>query len=227
MSIDRMRNMTAKLAVDNNADYVLFIDDDVIIPINTVESLIACDADIAAGWTLIRGYPFNNMFFKWKEDSKTDLENYADPVKVEIDGNILCDAVGFSCCLIKVSLLKAIQQPYFVTGPFNTEDIYFCLKALYTCGKCGLVRDYHGDGKCEFEGLDPRIVVSTNVITQHLLGPEYIDKDTKAAYKLYFETLNPEVIEREKDPSNGIVTAPAIREGELGYEQILKEAIYG
>src|ERR1041385_1165531 len=52
MSIDNMRNMTAKIALEHNADYILFIDDDVLIPLNTVDMLLASDADIAAGWTL-------------------------------------------------------------------------------------------------------------------------------------------------------------------------------
>ena len=49
MSIDNMRNMTAKVALENDVDYILFIDDDVLVPIDTLGRLLACDADIAAG----------------------------------------------------------------------------------------------------------------------------------------------------------------------------------
>lgn len=177
MSIDRMRNMTAKIALEWEADYLMFIDDDVVIPINSLDKLIACDADIAAGWTVIRGYPFQNMFFRYREDNKQALETYPDPQLPKERGELPVDAVGFSCALIKCSLLKKLPQPWFVTGPSNTEDIYFCVKARHFFPEVS-------------------IVVDTSIKTAHALGTEYIDPDNKQAYKDYHELVYPESLEK-------------------------------
>ena len=40
-----------------------------------------------------------------------------------------CSAVGFSFCLIKMDVLLKCPKPFFITGPKNTEDIYFCIKS--------------------------------------------------------------------------------------------------
>ena len=162
MSIDRMRNMTAKAALEWESDYLMFIDDDVVIPIDCLRRLIGCGADIAAGRTIIRGYPFHNMSFRYDGQN---LRNVRDD---EMGDEILpVDAVGFSCALIRCSLLKKLPQPWFVTGTHNTEDIYFCVKARHF-----------------FPATT--IVVDPLVKTAHALGTEYIDPGNKKAYTEYF-----------------------------------------
>ena len=65
MSIDRMRNFAGKAAIELNFDYLLFIDDDVLLPFNAVQRLIEADKDIIAGVTYIRGYPYHPMIFNF------------------------------------------------------------------------------------------------------------------------------------------------------------------
>lgn len=172
-SIDRMRNETAKLALAHDFDYVCFIDDDVLVPIDGLTRLINADKDVVAGWTIIRGHPYENMFFKWDGDG---LIKWNDPP--QSDGLLEVGAVGFSFVLIKTELIKKIPPPYFVTGPFNTEDIYFCVKA----------KKYVPDFS---------IFVDLDVKTAHCLGPEYIDPGNRPAYKEYFEKTYPEQIETQ------------------------------
>lgn len=172
MSIDRMRNATAKIAIENNYDYLMFIDDDVVIPMNMFDRLLAANKDIVAGWTVIRGYPFENMFFKF--DDKRNLVNVKDVERKS--GIIDVDAIGFSTALIKVDLLKQIPPPWFVTGPTNTEDIYFCLKARRYVPEC-------------------TISVDTDIETAHILGPEFIAPWNKKDYSDYFKLQNPELVE--------------------------------
>jgi len=131
-SIDGMRNTAAQFALEQECDYLFFYDDDVILPYGVLESLLETGADIAAGVTMIRSYPFKPMAFKY-EDTKdggkqlVDYLDYAD--HVDDNGIVECGAIGFSCVLIKVALLKEIPKPYFVTGSRNTEDVYFCVRA--------------------------------------------------------------------------------------------------
>lgn len=156
MSIDRMRNTAAKVALEQEADYLMFIDDDVLIPHNTLGKLRETDYDIIAGVTVIRGYPFNMMMFKSENNGATlrnynDYVNFIDPLTKIVDA----DAVGFSCVLIKTELLKKVSAPYFVTGLYNTEDVYFCMKAIEELGRenlrigvhCGVVTGHIGDAK--------------------------------------------------------------------------------
>lgn len=207
MSIDNMRNMTAKVALDNDIDYIFFLDDDVLTPIDTLGQLLACDADVAAGWTLIRGYPYKNMFFKYQDEAKIALTNWQDPVKSE-DGLFHVDAVGFSCCLLKMEHLRKVSQPYFVTGPYNTEDIYYCIKS-------------------KKEIPDTKIIVHPGVMTAHILGLEAIDPLTRGAYKTYFETLYPEAIKQiDKTEENPIQRVQFGKEGDISYEDLL-EQMYG
>lgn len=208
MSIDNMRNTAAKIAIESNADYLLFIDDDVLVPLDALSRLLAANADIAAGWTLIRGYPFKNMFFRYTDETKTNLENYPDSAFVYDEfGNIPCDAVGFSCVLIKVDLLKKIQVPYFVTGPYNTEDIYFCLKAR-------LVEP------------DLKIVVDPRILTSHNLGAEYLDPLSRAAYKEYFEKVEPQAKELSEKPQPYEKKHDEPSDGPT-YEDVLAKAVFG
>ena len=175
-SIDRMRNGLAKIAIESEFDYIAFIDDDVIVPLDLFDKFYAADADIIAGWTLIRGYPFENMFFDLDESRSltTNKDQTRENRTVDVD------AIGFSTALIKVDLLKKIPPPWFVTGPTNTEDIYFCLKARQYVPDC-------------------TIKVDKSIETAHILGPEVIAPWNIGEYKKYFETQNPEVLESPVD----------------------------
>src|SRR5437763_680889 len=204
MSIDTMRNITAKVAIENNADYVLFIDDDVLVPLNAIDMLLDCKADIAAGWTLIRGYPFKNMFFRFTDPEKRSLQNVEGPPFDYLRYHP-CDAVGFSCALLRVDLLKKIDRPYFVTGAYNTEDIYFCLKAREAVPDCS-------------------IIINLECRTSHNLGTEYIDPLNKRAYSDYYEKTFPDLVSKiEEKPIEAIKE----KERDLSYETVLREAVWG
>lgn len=170
MSIDHMRNNAAKLALANECDYLFFYDDDVLLPDNTLERLIAADRDIAAGITLVRSTPYNPMIFRYVKTgtiySMTCYDDYEE--NIDEKGLLECDAVGFSCCLIKVSALKRMQPPYFVTGPDNTEDVYFCHK-------------YNQENRSSRK--IHQVVVDTKVVTGHLLDKYYVSPDNAKSFK--------------------------------------------
>ena len=168
MSIDSMRNISAKMAIDSQCDYLMFIDDDVIIQPETYKELKAADKDIIMALTYIRGYPFRPMMFKTIEVI-TDIEGkvrenlvpYED-FKKDVDpetGLLKCQAVGFSCVLIKMDVVKAVAPPYFITSSTYTEDVYFCNKARYTLEP------------------EPSIYVHTKVPTMHMMMADGVNDD--------------------------------------------------
>lgn len=172
MSIDRMRNATAKAAIECRADYVLFLDDDVIInPNHGLKHLIDCDADCAAGKVVIRGYPFDYMVFKWQ--GKKNNRGLVARKTLPKSGIHDFDAVGFSFCLLKTAIFKRLPSPWFVTGLNNTEDIYFCMKA---------------------RELDPDYSIRVNCDCDcgHILWPEVMDTSNRKQYARYYRSINPQ-----------------------------------
>lgn len=172
MSIDNMRNASVEAALANNCDYLLFIDDDVIVEPHTFRSLYECKLDVCMALTFIRGYPFNPMFFKFVND-ETGLDYYKDYENhINSSGIVHCDAVGCSCVLIKTWIFKELEKPWFVTVPNKcTEDVYFCmkmkeyLKTPYTMG------------------------VDTKVPTAHKLAPEYVGVQNRKELLKFHESL--------------------------------------
>jgi len=177
MSIDNARNTAARMALESECDYLMFIDDDVLLPTDTFTKLYEADKAIIAGLVIIRGYPFNVMAFKTISDENTSREkiDYYNDLPEDGDKNLVelvkCRAVGFSCCLLKVDVLKALEPPYFVTGTGNTEDVYFCLRTQHE--------------------LDPApdIYMHTGVRCGHLLHPEPVEWETRDKLKAFYEPI--------------------------------------
>jgi hypothetical protein len=175
MSIDRMRNMTAKVAIEVNADYILFLDDDVIVPPNNgLKYLLECDAEVAAGRVCVRGYPFNYMAFE-RRDEDTDGLYIMD--KLPEHGILDVGAVGFSFVLLKVEPLRRMTEPWFITGVNCTEDIYYCDK-LHKLDKSYKVK------------------INCDCNCGHILWPEVICEDNRIAYSEYFKTINPQAAQQ-------------------------------
>src|SRR6266849_1962392 len=185
MSIDRFRNMAADVALSIDARYLLFLDDDVLVPFDCLDKLIALDADIAAGDVLIRGYPFAHMLFQYTDKTKKGLKPMLSLPRERgrLDG---LGAVGCSLTLIKTSLIKQMVKPYFVTGPdTNTEDIYFCIKATQCVPLCTIAAD-------------------TSIVCSHILWEEVIDSINKKNYKKYYEVQYPELKKKQKGEDRGL-----------------------
>jgi hypothetical protein len=172
MSIDRMRNFAVKVALESEFDYVMFIDDDVLVPFDAYGKLIAADKDIVAGNVVIRGYPYNNMVFKFDDDKKSKISFYNDFPEENL---VACDAIGCSLVLIKCSLLQKLTPPYFVTGTHNTEDIYLCMKA-------------------QKEVEDVTIFIDKSIECGHVLGPQIVTPKNKHLWKKFEEDEEPSLL---------------------------------
>ena len=56
--IDRARNDLVKLALNDGCDYIMFVDADMILPVNAIDNLIDMDTDIASGLYFQKGKPY-------------------------------------------------------------------------------------------------------------------------------------------------------------------------
>ncbi len=182
MSIDNFRNFCALVVCESNFDYLLFIDDDVLIPFDAFRKLKEADKDIIAGITLIRGYPYHPMVFSYDKE-RYPTEPYMDDYESQKDeaGLVKCDALGCSCTLIKGDLIRKLkevkvkEEPFFLTVPdVCTEDIWFC----------NLARKYFPETS---------IYAHPMVETAHILGPELIEPNCKKIRTDYDESMNPKL----------------------------------
>ncbi len=129
-AIDRAREITVTDAIQRKCDRLLFIDDDTIIPANTVELLNPLleneKAIVASGFCYQRGYKYMPMVYRyegleWGKGQPQLIEPFPkEPFQVS------CTGMGVS--LLKVSLLEVIQKknpPCFGRAGYGTEDFYF------------------------------------------------------------------------------------------------------
>ncbi len=177
MSIDGMRNDCTRVALEQECDYIMFIDDDVVVRPDTYRVLRERDKDIIMAITFIRGYPFAPMFFKDFETIDQANGKIRKNLRIhdewkddlEPNGLVKTGAVGFSCVLIKCDVLKAMTPPYFVTGPGHTEDVYFCMRA-----------------RAELDP-EPEIWVDTTVPTGHMLMPDMVTLDNVEKLREFYK----------------------------------------
>jgi len=131
MHTTNARNLAVETAIKGNADYILWIDDDMWIPPNThiLEKLLDHDKDIVAPLFFVRRPPYMPLLFKRKvmaDGMYTTFNNIMDyePGLHQVDG------IGFGVVLTKVDVFRRLEPPYFVMSDTFGEDLFFCNKAI-------------------------------------------------------------------------------------------------
>ena len=132
MFIQHARNLAVDHALAQNMDYVLYIDDDMVLPTERklFSELVAHDKDIVAPLFFHKDQPFAPLIFKRSiygdgDCSYTTYDNILDYKK----GLVQVDGVGFGTVLVKTEVFKKMDSPYFIYGDTCGEDLYFCNKA--------------------------------------------------------------------------------------------------
>ena len=142
------RNQLAAQALKAQADYILWLDSDMIVPPDVIPRMIKHmeeGKDFVSGIYFRRRAPFAPVLYsRIDREGHADFNDYPEDTVFEIAG------AGFGCCMTRVSMLEDIAlnfKDWFT--PFNNygEDLSFCLRAL-ECGyklycdstiKCGHV----------------------------------------------------------------------------------------
>jgi hypothetical protein len=131
-SVAAVRNSIARDALNAGADYILWLDDDMLLdnklsPVDAIKMLYDLDAQIASGVCMGRANRIP-MFWHKKEDypRNNDIKQF---------GNIFeADGVGLFFCLVKREVFEKMKAPYFEYATYDddhivTEDMYFMNKA--------------------------------------------------------------------------------------------------
>lgn len=127
------RERLADAAMEHGYDYILFVDDDMICPLDMFEQLYKHQKDIVGALAFTRFAPHKPVLYVSEEgfDSVTRLPYYTCKswLTYPKDQLVECDAVGFGAVLINCSVFPRVGKPWFTAATGKGEDIQFCLEA--------------------------------------------------------------------------------------------------
>lgn len=126
-TISENRNYIAAQAIKNECTHLLFIDDDMVFPPDTLERLLADNKEIVGVVAHSRMESENTTVIL--EDGHI-LKNDAIPKEL-----FKCQHIGTGVMLIDLRVFQKIQRPWFDTKAHETgwtmmgEDAWFCKRA--------------------------------------------------------------------------------------------------
>jgi hypothetical protein len=124
MPLSTNRNKSVARALDEGADYLMFIDHDQILRPDTVVHLWKYNLPVVGGLYFERGYPHLPLIYNFSQEGKT--------IRVQHDypkGLIKCDVLGMGCSLWRTDVFRQFPAPWFTYerenggGEWGTEDI--------------------------------------------------------------------------------------------------------
>jgi GT2 family glycosyltransferase len=122
------RERLAMEAQKIGAEYMLWLDSDMVFPATTALRLLAHKEDIVCANYVRRQPPYKGVAYPTIGDWEHPLSFELQDELVEVEG------IGMGCMLMKTSILKKIPQPWFEfrwTPESNDhlgEDMIFCQK---------------------------------------------------------------------------------------------------
>jgi len=127
------RQRIAELAIDEGMDYLFFVDDDMICPIDLFEKLYKHQKDIVGALAFTRFAPHKPVIYNLTEgtDEITKQPYYISQAVLNYpkDSLVECDAVGFGAVLIDCKVFRELPKPWFAAATGAGEDIQFCFDA--------------------------------------------------------------------------------------------------
>src|SRR3989344_5022404 len=170
-NISQARNLLVEAFLKTDADYLLFLDSDMVVSSQQVDALVSLDKDIASALCFSRGKNCIPAFRLMQNNEHFPVKNYPENALVEVS------SVGMACCLIKRKVLeelgKKIKSKILFDTKFKSvgmalgEDVFFCDLARKN---------------------NYKIFVHTGIIAQHFGG--VIDEK-------YFESHKAEAVRNE------------------------------
>lgn len=139
------RNRIAEIALDKDVDYVLMVDNDVILRNDALVNLLDDPKDVCLGYyahrdtdNIYRGRTCicklltenGTRYFNYPLESEYTAEELAK-LKGKGEYKIRIHGGGMGCALIKTSVFKTINYPWYDWVNYKnkgmlSEDLYFC-----------------------------------------------------------------------------------------------------
>lgn len=145
------RNRIVQTAVNGNYDYVLMVDNDVVLPKDALKNLLEDPVDVCLGAYAHRGddnrYSGRTCVCKYADPDNFGFPYFNYPPKSQFTAaeleqlksqghkKIRIHGGGMGCALIRVSLLKQMDYPWYDWVNYDdpqhgmlSEDLFFCEK---------------------------------------------------------------------------------------------------
>jgi len=123
------RNKLALKAIENNADYTLLIDSDMVFDEDALVKLLKHDRDIVSAVCVCKTPPYDPVAKLLNKDGGYTVREGLGEDRFYSD----LDMVGAAFMLIKTDVYRKMSKPYFAMPKFFDsvmgEDVYFCRKA--------------------------------------------------------------------------------------------------
>lgn len=126
------RNDLARQAIETEADYVLWLDSDMVFPADTLTRLLKLKdrAGMVSGLYFRRSQPFTPVVYETLENTAegpffTEFKKIPDEI-------FECAGIGFGCVLMSAEVLFDVLAKYpnpFEPMPGFGEDLTFCWRA--------------------------------------------------------------------------------------------------
>ena len=121
------------LALQNNMDYVLMMDNDMLYQRDMFFRLVQHQKDIVCPLAFTRRPPHVPVIYimreGWDTLKHTDFHQHCSVRNYPKNALVKCDSAGFGAALINTRVLKKMPQPWFMGSSGTGEDILFCLNA--------------------------------------------------------------------------------------------------
>lgn len=154
------REIIAERAIDGGMDYILWIDDDMLVPPDTFECLVRHDKDIVSALAFQRVPPFGPVIWKGVEAENKEL-SFDQIFTYPKDTLFKADAIGFGVVLTKVDFFKNMPKPWFMSTVPVGEDIWFSWKAT----KAGI--DCYVDTSCKVKHIGSPVLIGEEEFKQY------------------------------------------------------------
>ncbi len=131
------RNKIAQQSMDEGADYVLMVDNDVVLPSNTLRYLLEDPKEVCLGYYAHRvgrdHYDGLTILCKMGEFNYTQLHAAAEIKALRDSGTykFQVHGGGMGCAFIKTDVFRRIKYPWYDWVNYEnkgqlSEDLYFC-----------------------------------------------------------------------------------------------------
>jgi GT2 family glycosyltransferase len=124
--VDHARNLIVLEAQKQNANYILFVDDDQILTPDLFFRLFSHQKDVVAALAFGRVQPYRPCVYSWetsRENGNLMVRDRPDLIKTGLQK---VDAVGMGAMLIRMDVFKRLgPQPWFKFDEVG-EDLTFC-----------------------------------------------------------------------------------------------------
>lgn len=141
------RNRIAQMALDKRADYVLMVDNDVVLPNDALALLLDGGKDVCLGYYAHRGNDnrYNGRTCICRLNDENGMPYYNYPLESEYTAEemraldragvkkTVIHGGGMGCALIKTSVFRRLKYPWFdwvnyvdKNRGMLSEDLYFC-----------------------------------------------------------------------------------------------------